>query len=125
MKILIDMNLSPDWTAFLAAENIEAVHWSSLGAPNAPDEEIMKYAREYGYAVFTHDLDFGAMLALTQATSPSVLQVRAQDILPKGIGQVVITIMQKYKDELEHGALIVFDQAKERVRILPLEKREK
>jgi predicted nuclease of predicted toxin-antitoxin system len=84
----------------------------------------MKYAPENGYALFTHDLDFGTMLALTQAESPSVLQVRAQDILPKSIGIIVITILQKYKEELEKGALIVFDQIKERVRILPLEKRE-
>ncbi len=125
MKILIDMNLSPDWTAVLTAENIEAVHWSSVGKPYAPDEEIMQYARENGYAVFTHDLDFGAMLALTQAESPSVLQIRAQDVLPKSIGQIVITILNKYQNELEQGALIVFDKAKERIRILPLERREK
>ena len=125
MKILIDMNLSPDWTQVLTAENIEAVHWSSVGKPNAPDEEIMRYARENGCAVFTHDLDFGAMLALTQAESPSVLQIRAQDVLPKSIGQAVITILHKYQNELEQGALIVFDKARERVRILPLEKREK
>jgi predicted nuclease of predicted toxin-antitoxin system len=101
------------------------VHWSSVGKPTAPDEEIMQFARENGFAVFTHDLDFGAMLALTQAENPSVLQVRAQDILPKSIGQIVITILQKYEVELEQGALIVFDKAKERVRILPLEKHEK
>ncbi len=125
MKILIDMNLSPDWTQVLTAENIEAVHWSSVGKPNAPDKEIMRYARENGYAVFTHDLDFGAMLALTQAESPSVLQIRAQDVLPKSIGNIVITILRKYQNELEQGALIVFDKAKERVRILPLEKPDK
>lgn len=125
MKILIDMNLSPDWVAVLEAESIEAVHWSIVGEITAPDEEIMQYARENDFVVFTHDLDFGAMLALTQATSPSVLQVRAQDILPKNIGQIVITILQKYTNELEQGALIVFDKAKERVRILPLENREK
>jgi predicted nuclease of predicted toxin-antitoxin system len=124
MKILIDMNLSPDWTAVLEVENIEAVHWSSVGKPNAPDEDIMNYARENDYAVFTHDLDFGTMLALTQATSPSILQVRAQDILPKSIGNIVIKILQKYKEEIEQGALIVFDKAKERVRILPLERHE-
>lgn len=124
MKILIDMNLSPDWTKVLEAENVEAVHWSSVGKADAPDEEIMNYARENGYTVFTHDLDFGAMIALTQATSPSILQVRAQDILPKSIGNTVVTILQKYKTELEQGALIVFDKSKERVRILPLQKRE-
>lgn len=124
MKILIDMNLSPAWTTVLQAENIEAVHWSSVGKPDAPDEEIMKYARENDFVVFTHDLDFGAMLALTQATSPSIVQVRAQDILPKSIGNPVITILKKYKIELEQGALIAFDRSKERVRILPLQTRE-
>lgn len=108
----------------MEAENVEAVHWSSVGKPDAPDEEIMEYARENGYTVFTHDLDFGAMIALTQATSPSILQVRAQDILPKSIGNIVIAILQKYKTELEQGALIVFDKSKERVRILPLQKSE-
>ena len=125
MKILIDMNLSPDWTAVLKAKHIEAVHWSSVGKPNAPDEEIMNYARENGYTVFTHDLDFGTMLALTQAESPSVLQVRTQDILAKSIGKTVISILQKYQNQLEQGALIVFDEARARIRILPLEKREK
>ncbi len=125
MKILIDMNLSPDWTQILEAENIEVVHWSNVGKPNAPDEEIMKYARENDYTVFTHDLDFGMLLALTQAESPSVLQVRTQDILPKSIGQTVVSILHKYRNQLEQGALIVFDEAKARIRILPLEKREK
>jgi predicted nuclease of predicted toxin-antitoxin system len=41
MKLLIDMNLSPRWVPFLAASQIEAVHWSSVGAPNATDREIM------------------------------------------------------------------------------------
>ena len=69
MKILIDMNLSPDWTAAFAAENIESVHWSTIGEPRAEDTEIMDYARMNDYIVFTHDLDFGTILALTQTMS--------------------------------------------------------
>lgn len=124
MKILIDMNLSPDWVAVLETQKIEGVHWSSIGAPTAPDDEMMQYARENGYAIFTHDLDFGSMLALTQAESPSVVQVRTQDVFPQNIAKIVVAILQKYRVELEHGALIVFDEAKERVRVLPLERRE-
>jgi len=44
MKLLVDMNLSPRWISFLADTGIEAVHWSTLGANNAPDSEIMAYA---------------------------------------------------------------------------------
>lgn len=32
---------------------------------------------------FTHDLDFSALLAATQATGPSIIQVRAEDVLRK------------------------------------------
>ena len=57
MKILIDMNLSPGWTATFAAENIESTHWSNIGDPRASDKEIIDHARSHGYVVFTHDLD--------------------------------------------------------------------
>ena len=73
MKIIIDMNLSPDWVAAFAFQNIESIHWSIVGDRRAEDEEIMIYARTHGYIVFTHDLDFGTILALTQAESPSVI----------------------------------------------------
>lgn len=43
---------------------------------SATDEEIMRWARENGYVVFTHDLNFGVILAATRAQSPSVIQVR-------------------------------------------------
>ena len=65
MRILIDMNLSPRWTAVLNGSGFEAAHWSSLGAATAPDIEIMAFARAGGYVILTHDLDFGAILAAT------------------------------------------------------------
>lgn len=35
MRILIDMNLSPDWVPVLIEGGFEAVHWSQVGEPNA------------------------------------------------------------------------------------------
>ena len=120
MKILIDMNLSPDWVAAFAANGIETIHWSSVGEHNAKDEEILDYARTNGYVVFTHDLDFGTILALTQTKSPSVIQVRTQDVLPANLANVLIPVLRKYEAELNDGSLIVIDETKARVRILPL-----
>jgi predicted nuclease of predicted toxin-antitoxin system len=123
MKIVIDMNLSPDWVGAFAAGNIESVHWSTVGNPRAEDTEITEWARANEYIVFTHDMDFGAMLAMTQAESPSVVQVRAQDTFPGHLAMTVITVMREHAALLEEGALIVIDEAKARVRILPLQKR--
>ena len=123
MKILIDMNLSPNWTTAFAAANIESVHWSTVGDPRAEDTEIMEYARANDYVVFTHDLDFGTLLALTQAESPSVVQVRAQNILPLHLAHTVVAVLRVNEETLEQGALIVVDEGRARVRILPLQRR--
>jgi len=122
MKILIDMNLSPDWVAAFAAQAIESVHWSTIGDPRAEDEHIMDWARTNDYVVFTHDLDFGTILALTQVENPSVVQVRAQNILPSHLANIVIAVLRENEALLEQGALIVVDEGKARVRILPLQR---
>jgi predicted nuclease of predicted toxin-antitoxin system len=120
MKILIDMNLSPRWVQWFADAGWEALHWSKVGSPTASDREIMVWARENGYIVFTHDLDFSALLATTQREGPSVIQVRTQNILPEGIGTLVITALKQYQHELEQGAIVTIDPQRARMRILPL-----
>jgi predicted nuclease of predicted toxin-antitoxin system len=83
----------------------------------------MQWARENDYVVFTHDLDFGTALALTQAESPSVIQIRTQDVTPYHLEALVINALNEYESLLEAGALIVLDESKSRIRILPLLKK--
>jgi predicted nuclease of predicted toxin-antitoxin system len=122
MRVLIDMNLSPDWVETLKQNGIEAVHWSTVGAKNASDIDIFSYANTENYLIFTNDLDFGTILALGGHRLPSVLQLRNQDILPSDVENVVIQTLETCKDYLETGALIVVDSNKTRVRVLPLHK---
>jgi predicted nuclease of predicted toxin-antitoxin system len=120
MKILIDMNLSPNWVSVFAKYSIDSVHWSNVGDPTAIDQIIMAWASTNGYIVFTHDLDFGILLATTQANAPSVIQVRTQDILPATLENIVIPVMRQFESELERGALITIDPSRSRIRILPI-----
>lgn len=120
MKLLIDMNLSPEWVDELRAYGWQAVHWSTVGALDATDRVIMDWAREHHYVVFTHDLDFGAVLAVTRATGPSVIQVRTQDVMPWRLAPVLAPILSQHQSVLEIGALIIVDEVKSRVRLLPL-----
>lgn len=120
IKVLVDVNLSPAWTAMLATKGIEAVHWTAVGDPRAPDDELLRYARERGYVVFTHDLDFGTLLALTRAHGPSVIQVRAQNVLPDAIGDLVVRVLTEQAAALESGALVTVDPNAARVRLLPI-----
>jgi predicted nuclease of predicted toxin-antitoxin system len=71
--------------------------------------------------VFTHDLDFGVLLAVTNAQGPSVIQVRIQDIMPDRLGPRLVQILQQYEPVLATGALMTIDESKSRVRILPFQ----
>jgi len=120
VQLMVDMSLSPEWVVELAGHGWSAVHWSSIGDPRADDATIMAWALANRYVVFTHDLDFGAMLALTHATGPSVLQVRGQGVLPEDIGPLVVAALRQHDAALATGALVVVDVKKLRVRVLPL-----
>ena len=114
------MNLSPDWAPTLQRHGWEAVHWSDVGDPRASDRESMEWAAAHGYVVFTHDLDFGTMLALTHEAGPSVLQVRAENVLPGHLADSVIAALNQHESDLSSGALVVVDESRSRVRVLPI-----
>ena len=120
MRLLIDMNMSPDLCARFGKAGHEAVHWSSVGAPNAPDKTIMAHAKSHGFIVLTHDLDFGAILAATRAEGPSVVQIRTEDVMSDQFVSLVSTTLTRFEAELAAGALVIVDVSRSRVRVLPM-----
>ncbi|MCK6450316.1 MAG: DUF5615 family PIN-like protein [Alphaproteobacteria bacterium] len=122
MKLLVDMNLSPRWAAVLAEAGFEAVHWSTIGAPDAPDREVMAFAKSHDLVVLTHDLDFGAILAVTQGRKPSVVQIRSQNLSPDLIGRAVTDALRQMIEELRSGALLTIEPGQARLRLLPLDR---
>ena len=120
MKLLIDMNLSPVWVSFFDEHGVRAQHWSTLGEAQASDRAIMDFARAGGFIVFTHDLDFGNILAVTGAGGPSVIQVRTQDPTPEAVGEMLLRALTNHASQLERGALVTVEPQRMRVRILPL-----
>ena len=127
MKLLVDESLSPAWALLLVHSGFDAVHWHQLGPGNAPDPEIMSYAVEHGYAILTHDLDFGINLSRSKFIAPSVIQVRTHDTNPHVIGEQVVQAIKSALKELASGALITVDarnRQRLRLTVLPIEKEE-
>jgi predicted nuclease of predicted toxin-antitoxin system len=120
MKFLVDMNLSPLWVPFFANYEIASVHWSTMGEPSASDSNIMEFAAANDYVVFTHDLDFGILLATYRMRGPSVIQLRSQEVLPSAIGGAVMRAIRVAKPHLEKGAIVTVDPARQRIRLLPI-----
>jgi predicted nuclease of predicted toxin-antitoxin system len=120
MKILVDMNLSPQWAGFLAGNGIEAVHWSFIGSPDAPDTEIMAYAQAHGFVVLTNDLDLGFILAISRSNKPSVIQIRTSALGPDRIGGRVVGALKTLSADIEGGALVTVELHKVRIHLLPI-----
>ena len=120
MRLLVDMNLSPRWAGFLREAGHDARHWSTVGDPTAPDSTIMRVAAEQHAVLLTNDLDFGTMLAASGADGPSVVQIRASDLRPDVLGQLVLAALGQMAAELDAGALITVQAASTRLRMLPL-----
>lgn len=122
VKILIDVNLSPRWVDALADRGHEAIHWSTIGKLDAEDVTILEWASDQGAVLLSCDLDFGAILAATNALGPSVIQIRGNDVLPEAIAERVSQAISHLERELRQGALVSLDIGQARVRVLPLKR---
>ena len=118
MKIIVDVNLSPDWAALLRNAGHHAVHWSEIGLSNADDEEIVDRAERDEAVILTRDLDFGAYLVLAGRTRPSVIQVRAKRSSIDRYADLVLRAIQQTSSALEQGALVTVEFERVRVRLL-------
>ena len=118
MKIVVDMNLSPEWEQVFAPV-YETKHWSRIGAPEAEDEAILQWAKENDFVILKNDLDFGAILAASHLESPSVFQIRSLVLDPQIIGESVKSCFHKFEGDLKTGALVSYDPERSRVRRLP------
>ncbi|MBN1462004.1 MAG: DUF5615 family PIN-like protein [Armatimonadetes bacterium] len=120
MRVMVDVNLAPAWVDRLRTSGHEAHHWSEIGPLNATDSEILAWAVQHDAVVLTCDLDFGAILAASQAGGPSVMQIRARDVLAVAIGDQVCSALEALERDLQQGAIVSVDVDTARVRVLPL-----
>lgn len=120
MRLVVDVNLSPRLVQALGAYGVDAVHWSALGPLDAEDAVLLAWARSNQSVLLTCDLDFGAILAASGASGPSVVVIRGRDVLPESMAASVSAVVRDLHDELYRGALGSLDADQARVRILPL-----
>ena len=97
LRFVIDMNLSPAWARHLRTLGFEALYWSEAGDPKATDKSIMEQALQNDSIVMTNDMNFVTILACTFATGPSVIQIRAVDLLAMSLVMIVADVIRRHK----------------------------
>jgi predicted nuclease of predicted toxin-antitoxin system len=120
VKIVIDACLATGWVEYLRAEGFDAVHWRDVGEPSAPDEEIVEWALVNGAVILTHDLDFGAILAVRELTKPSVVCIRDDGPVPGDMGKHVLAALASYGARISEGAIVTVYVGRSRITQLPL-----
>jgi predicted nuclease of predicted toxin-antitoxin system len=120
VKLLLDQGLPRGAVAELIRLGFDADHVGSLGMAASSDLEILEHARSRGMTVVTLDADFHALLALSNATSPSVVRVRIEGLRSAELAALVERVITLSAADLASGAMVPVDSHGVRVRGLPL-----
>ena len=88
---------------------------------DAKDEDIFEFAAKDEFIIVSADTDFGTLLALRELAKPSVILFRrGTQRRPEKQVSLLITNLPSIADELEYGAVVVFEEKRIRVRRLPV-----
>jgi predicted nuclease of predicted toxin-antitoxin system len=120
MKLLLDQGVPRTAAARLRAAGIDTIHVSEIGYATAEDATIVQLAQEQDRIVVTLDADFHALLALSAATTPSVIRIRIEGLRAEAMANLLQSVLTQCREDLELGAVVTVQERRLRVRRLPL-----
>ncbi len=120
MKFLLDQGLPRSTVQHRQDMGIEAEHVGNLGLARASDETILDEGRNRDAIVVTLDSDFHALLALSNASSPSVIRIGVQGLKGDGVARMVQQVAQATQSDLVAGAAVTVTDRRLALRRLPL-----
>jgi predicted nuclease of predicted toxin-antitoxin system len=122
VKFLVDMPLSITLSRWHAAQGHDAIHAAEAGLDRATDKEIIARAKREGRTVITADLDYPRLLAIAQASEPSLILFRGGNWSEADIIARIQEILQVLTDIGVGQNILVVDLDRVRRRRLPIGK---
>lgn len=118
-QLLLDQGLPRDAAEKLRVDGVSCTHVGELGMSTATDLEILDWAALRGAVVVTLDADFHTILAVQNASEPSVIRLRIQGLNAASLAKLLYQVIDQHKQELEAGCMITVKQRKITCHLLP------
>jgi predicted nuclease of predicted toxin-antitoxin system len=120
MRFLADMGVSTRVTEWLATAGHDVIHLRDEGLSRLPNGEIFQKGFTEQRIVLTFDLDFGEIVAASAGQIVSVILFRLHDARSERVIERLNTVLAQSSADLLRGAIIVVEDARHRVRSLPI-----
>jgi predicted nuclease of predicted toxin-antitoxin system len=120
MRFLADMGVSIRVVDWLRTAGHDAVHLRERGLQRLPNGAIFEKAAAESRILLTFDLDFGEIVALSAGRAVSVVVFRLHNARSDNQIGRLRKVLAASGSDLEAGAIVVLEEARHRVRRLPL-----
>lgn len=120
MRFLCDMGVSQRVVDWLRSNGHDATHLGDEGLQRLPDSGIFQKAVAEQRIVISFDLDFGEIVAACAGNLISVILFRLHNTRTDHVTHRLATVHLQSADDLKAGCIIVIEEARHRVRKLPI-----